>query len=213
MIERKGGVETDKKNIQVKRGSGLYSPPIGKFDEDAVACPLVFSEFVFEEIVIDAGEKHSPRPQDPADEEASVNLLVVVVVVDDRSQRESLGKLVSCLLTDDVEVINQLASPFFPERLLAEIQPGLNPLAGLYSEIEYVGVAPAEERVIRVVKDAVAGLERKAERKPLYKIKLTAEGINVAPEVNSLVPLHVILEIGKNLGELSNPELKVRLQP
>lgn len=54
-----------------------------------------------------------------------------MIVVDDRPQRESLGKLISCPLTDDVEVINQLSSLLFPERLLAEIQAGLNPLAGL----------------------------------------------------------------------------------
>jgi len=61
--------------------SGLHSPPVGELDEHTAVGPAVISEFVFEEIIIDSEEEYRSRPQYPADQEASVNFLIEMIVV------------------------------------------------------------------------------------------------------------------------------------
>lgn len=65
--------------------SGSHSPPVGELDEHTVIGLAVISEFFLEEIVVSSEEEHGARPQDPADQEASVNFLIEMIVIHYRS--------------------------------------------------------------------------------------------------------------------------------
>jgi hypothetical protein len=64
----------------------LNSPPVGELDEDEPALYFVDAQIVLFLIVVDPEIKDRARPEFIAEQKAGVNVIVIVVVIRDKTQ-------------------------------------------------------------------------------------------------------------------------------
>lgn len=139
-------------NLPVKSGlSFLDSPPVGKFYKIIPSFDPVHTGFILYLVVIDTQIKHSPRVVHIAEEDAVVELFIIIIVIGDQAEGESPGELEIDPLAEDVDIIDFFSSHFFEEAVVLKFVKGSQVGKGFESEPKAQRCFIAQIGVFRII--------------------------------------------------------------